>query len=217
MIEAVSAITASVEIDPALVQVTVTDDPSEDYGASCLLSDGMEAVNGLLPDGDGNYILTVAVVSGTEGYTGATQLSFTVGALPFVDLREGDQGYDAVKTLYQKGVLKGTGADTFSPDMTVTRAQAVTALARLVNGEEAQTETFSDVEPGSWYAGYVAWAVEQGIVEGDGQGHFLPGETVTAEQLALMLGRLYEEEAPQPEFTGELTRIQLAQMLAAAE
>lgn len=217
VIEAVSAITASVEIDPALVQVTVTDDPSEDYGASCLLSDGMEAVNSLLPDGDGDYILTVAVVSGTEGYTGATQLSFTVGGLPFVDLREGDQGYDAVKTLYQKGVLKGTGADTFSPDMTVTRAQAVTALARLVNGEEAQTETFSDVEPGSWYAGYVAWAVEQGIVEGDGQGHFLPGETVTAEQLALMLGRLYEEEAPQPEFTGELTRIQLAQMLAVAE
>lgn len=79
VIDAIAAITASEEeLDPSLVQVTVTDDPSEDYAASCLLSDGLEAVNALLPEDTGRYLLTVAVVSGDGTYTGATQISFTV-------------------------------------------------------------------------------------------------------------------------------------------
>lgn len=77
VIEAITAITPDKDIDPSLVQITVADDPSEDYSASCLLSDGLEAVNGLLPGEEGRYTLTVAVVSGSADYTGATQISFT--------------------------------------------------------------------------------------------------------------------------------------------
>lgn len=214
VIRALSAITPSVELDPSLVQVTVNDDPSEDYSASCLLSEGLEAVNALLPTADGKYTLTVAVVSGAEGLTGATQLSFTVGALPFFDLAEGDKGYEEVKALYTAGILKGTSESAFSPAATVTRAQAVTALGRLAGAEEAASELFSDVPSNAWYAGYVGWAVEEGIVEGDGQGHFLPDEIVTARQLELMLGRYAENYVNSTDFSGELTRIQMAQMLA---
>lgn len=60
------------------IQITVTDNPSEDYAETCLLSDGLEAVNALLPDSAGEYVLTIAVVSGSEVYTGATQIPFTV-------------------------------------------------------------------------------------------------------------------------------------------
>ena len=214
VIQAVSAITSNVEISPDLVQVTVNDDPSEDYSASCLLSDGLEAVNALLPTADGSYTLTVAVKSGVEGYTGATQISFSVGALPFLDLREGEEGYEAVKALYRAGILKGTEANTFSPQMTVTRAQAVTALARLAGAEEMETTAFEDVEAGSWYAGYVGWAAEKGIVEGDGQGHFLPNEVVSGEHMALMLERYSENYVNLNNFSGDLTRLQMALMLA---
>lgn len=78
LIQAITAITPSEDIDLSLVQVTVADDPSEDYSASCLLSEGLDAVNGLLPEDAGSYRLTVAVVSGAGGYTGATQIGFTV-------------------------------------------------------------------------------------------------------------------------------------------
>lgn len=213
VIGTVTAITPSVEIDPALVQVTVADDPSENYSASCLLSDGLEAVNALLPSDDGNYLLTVAVASGSEGFTGATQVSFTVGVLPFTDVRESDVGYEAIKAVYQTGAMTGTGEDRFSPDMTVTRAQAVTVLARLAGAEAAETAAFSDIEANSWYSGYVGWAVEQGIVEGDGQGHFYPDMTVTAQQMALMLGRYQESYVNSTDFARELTRSQLTQML----
>jgi len=214
VIEAITAITPNVDIDSSLVQVTVTDDPSEDYAASCLLSDGLEAVNALLPADDGDYTLTVAVISGQETYTGATQVSFAVGALPFSDLREGDEGYAAVKALYKAGAMEGTGADTFSPRMAVTRAQAVTVLARLAGAESAETDAFSDVAEGSWYSGYVGWAVEEGLVEGDGLGHFFPDRTVTAEEMRLMLERFQEGAGAAADgFAGELTRVELAQML----
>ncbi len=74
-----SDITCSDETLPLdQIQVTVTDDPSEDYAEHCLLSDGMDAVNDLLPEDAGNYVLTVAVVSGCETHTGATQMRFSV-------------------------------------------------------------------------------------------------------------------------------------------
>lgn len=216
ILEAVTAITPSVELEPDQVQITVADDPSENYSASCLLSDGLEAVNALLPTEDGSYTLTVAVKSGVEGYTGATQLSFSVGALPFRDLGEDTEGYEAVRTLYRAGILKGTGETTYSPEGTVTRAQAVTALARLAGAEQGETTLFSDVTFGSWYSGYVGWAAEQGIVEGDGQGHFLPEETVTAQQMELMLERYTRKEIDGMGFDGPLTRLQLARLLVQA-
>ncbi len=212
-IKAITAITPSVDIDPTQVQITVTDDPSESYVAACLLSDGLEAVNALLPTGDGSYTLTVAVVSGSPGHTGATQLSFAVGALPYVDIREGDEGYAAIRALYAAGAMTGTSENTFSPNMPVTRAQAVTALARLSGAQETGAGTFSDVAPNAWYAGYAAWAADLGILEGDGQGRFLPDKTVTAEELTLMLERLDKNYVNSTSFSGELTRSQMAQML----
>jgi len=214
-IPAITAITPSQEIDAALVQVTVTDDPSENYATSCLLSDGLEAVNALLPQEDGDYILTIAVTSGNETYTGATQISFSTDNLPFLDISKDGQTYEAVKALWKAGAMEGTGEGQFSPDMTVTRAQAVTVLGRLVGAEQAEDESFNDVESDSWYSGYVGWAIQNRLVEGDGEGRFLPDSAVTAEQLTLMLGRLDEHYTHDTDFTGELTRAQLAQMLAA--
>lgn len=210
----ITAITPSADIDASLVQITVTDDPSENYSASCLLSDGLAAVNALLPGDDGNYTLTVAVLSGQDDYTGAAQVAFSVGALPFTDVDGNDSSYEAVKALYQAGVMQGTGGDRFSPDAAVTRAQAVTVLARLAGAERAETDRFSDVAAGAWYSGYVGWAADSGIVEGDGQGGFLPDAAVTAEQMTLMLQRYAGADyAASTAFSGALTRGQLAQML----
>ena len=213
VLENITAIASSVELDPAQVQITVTDDPSEDYSASCLLSDGLGAVNALLPKDDGDYTITVAVVSGSENFTGASQVSFVVGALPFVDVNEGDEGYEAIRAVYKSGAMTGTGEGKFSPNDAVTRAQAITVLARLAGAEVSETAAFSDVAPDSWYSGYVGWAVEKGIVEGDGQGHFSPDMTVTAEQMALMLERYDKNYVNSTNYQEELTRSQLAQML----
>ena len=210
-------IQASVEdLDDSRVQLTITDVPSENYAESCLLSDGAQAIAAILPTEDGVYQLTVAVRSGTQ-YVGASQWQFTVGALPFRDVPQSSDAYEAVKFVYDSGLMEGTGGNRFSPDAAVTRAQAITVLARMAGAVQAESDACSDASSGSWYSGYVGWAVTNGIVEGDGQGRFLPDEAVTGTQMEQMLTRCaalanlsYDASnaSAQP-----LTRAQLAQML----
>ena len=73
----VSQIEAGQEIDASHVQISVTDIPSEDYAASCLLSEGDEALAAILPTDPGTYCLTIAV-TGDDAYTGASQFRFII-------------------------------------------------------------------------------------------------------------------------------------------
>ena len=72
-----SNIQASQEVDSSHVQLTITDVPSENYAASCLLSDGDEAIAAILPTDPGAYQLTIAI-SGDDSYTGSSQFTFTI-------------------------------------------------------------------------------------------------------------------------------------------
>ena len=96
-------------------------------------------------------------------------------------------------------------------------AQAITVLARLAGADAQESNAFSDVTANSWYSGYVGWAVENGIVQGDGQGHFLPDSNVTVEHMELMITRYAGangiDYTPSAASTGDLTRAGLAQML----
>ncbi len=159
------------------------------------------------PDGSGSTQFTLT--ESVKSFSGVCDSD-----LPFTDVSADDPGRDAIRALYQAGAMEGTGAGRFSPDMTLTRAQAVTVLARLAGAEARETDRFSDVAAGSWYAGYVGWAVEKGIVQGDGAGHFYPDMPVTADQMALMLQRYRPDYQNTTGFEGELTRSQLAQMAA---
>ena len=216
----VEQIQASVtDLPDSDVQITITDVPSEDYAQSCLLSDGAEALAAILPTDDGTYCLTIAVVSTNADYAGASQWQFTIGVLPFRDVREDSTYYDAVKYVYDAGLMTGTSTDTFSPDATVTRAQAVTVLARMAQAAAEETSQFSDVAAGSWYSGYVGWAAENGIVQGDGTGRFLPDDPVTGEQMELMLSRyaqlMGEDYTASGGSTTALSRADLAEIVAA--
>lgn len=159
------------------------------------------------PDGSGSTEFTLTeTVKSFSGVCGS--------ALPFTDVSADDPGRSAIQALYKAGAMEGTGNGRFSPDMTLTRAQAVTVLARLAGAEAQESDAFSDVAQGSWYAGYVGWAVDNGIVQGDGAGHFYPDMAVTADQMALMLSRYRADYQNTTDFEGELTRSQLAQMAA---
>ncbi|MFM9332133.1 carbohydrate-binding domain-containing protein [Paenibacillus mesotrionivorans] len=183
------SITASTAVPDMDVQVTVTDVPSENYSETALLSEGIEAISAILPKDDGTYRLTVAVVSGNAAYTGATSLQFTIGGLPFADVKLGDGAYDAIKSLYEKGVMVGTAENAFSPNEGLSRAAAVTVFGRLLDVKPEETALFSDVEQSSWYSGYVGWAAEAGLVEGIGNGQFSPNSIITADRMNLIMER----------------------------
>lgn len=106
----------------------------------------------------------------------------------FNDVAAGSWYADAVKNVVNKGLMAGTGKDTFAPDNQVTRAMMWTVLARLDGKDVSGAST--------WYAKAMTWAIEKGVSDGT-----FPANSITREQLATMLWRA----AGSPEAKGALT------------
>ena len=109
----------------------------------------------------------------------------------FNDVKPGDYFYDAVNWAVEKGITTGTSATTFSPNAPCTRAQGVTFLWRA-NGSKAASAaaSFTDVASDAYYAPAVAWAAEQNVTSGVGNGLFSSDTTCTRAQIVSMLYRL---------------------------
>ena len=71
-------------------------------------------------------------------------------------------------------------------------------LSRYLLVHTEQAIGFTDVPADAWYAGAVAWAVEQGITSGTGNGKFSPDGSCTRAQMATFLWRANGS----PEVTG---------------
>ncbi len=116
---------------------------------------------------------------------------------PYSDIPNDHPNMDAIEHVTKKNVFQGTDKNnpTFSPDMKLTRAQFVTILGRLagVDVTKYTTSSFKDVDPTKsshkWFAPYVEWASEQGIVLGYGDGRFGPTDELTIEQALAFLAR----------------------------
>lgn len=96
----------------------------------------------------------------------------------------------AIEVLTRLGIMTGYDDKTFRPDTTLSRAEATAMIVRLLNLEINPTggETqFSDVPTSHWASGYISWATENGIINGQGDGTFAPEEFVTKHQLIKML------------------------------
>lgn len=146
----------------------------------------------------------------------------TVGAFAadpsdrFTDVA-GSEYADAIEALASDGIVKGIGDDKYGTNDTLTRAEAITVLGRMAGAEQKNTDRFSDVDNSSWYAGYVGWAVDNGIVIGTGDGLFEPEREITGYELDLMLSRyakLVGIDHPADNASEEfLTRGEMAQMV----
>ena len=112
-------------------------------------------------------------------------------AWPFVDVSKTDWFYDSVALMYNNNWMKGATATQFSPNDTLTRAMLVTILWRMEGGPAAESTGtgFADVEQNTWYETAVAWAAENGIVSGYGGGLFGPGDSITRQDLAVIITR----------------------------
>ena len=103
-----------------------------------------------------------------EGLDIAT-IHFSEPLAGFTDVGSYDYYADAVQWAVSQGGTNGTGANTFSPANTVTRAEAVTFLWRAAGSPApaSSVSPFSDVtDPGAYYYNAVLWAAEQGITTG---------------------------------------------------
>ena len=143
---------------------------------------------------DGSPI-TVTDASADAENSGTSSSASSSG---FSDVAESDYFADAVAWAVRQGVTTGTGANTFSPDSAVTRAEAVTFLWRAA-GEPApasSASSFSDVtDRSAYYYNAVLWAAQEGITTGAGGGRFDLNSTLSYDQIFTFLCRAAGETA----------------------
>lgn len=94
----------------------------------------------------------------------------------FSDVAKSDWFADAVAYVIDKGLMNGTGSDTFSPNASTTRGMLMTVLARYAGEDTTGGAT--------WYEKGMNWAKAKGVSDGTN-----PTVNITREQLVTMLYR----------------------------
>ncbi|MBQ8585952.1 MAG: S-layer homology domain-containing protein [Butyricicoccus sp.] len=108
--------------------------------------------------------------------------------LPFTDVDPDDDYYDAVKFVYDEGLMVGVGNGTlFAPEASLTRAMIARILHAYEGEPAAAASAFTDVARGLWYTSAIDWAAENGVISGYGNGMYGPNDVLTREQLAVIL------------------------------
>lgn len=110
----------------------------------------------------------------------------------FDDLNHWAKHY--INYMSDEGVFIGISDNEFAPDMQMNRAMFVTVLGRMGGGNATNSEvrSFQDVPEDAYYAKYVDWAREEGIVFGTGDNYFNPDKGVTREEAATIIQRLMQ-------------------------
>ena len=124
----------------------------------------------------------------TVSFRGATTV-FAVSKR-FVDVPENAWYTDTVYQAVESGLFDGVSATAFAPEAAMTRGMLTTVLYRLHGATEAADDcTFSDVKSTDWFAPAVAWAQQNGIVDGIGGNRFAPNEPISRQDTLTILYR----------------------------
>lgn len=187
--------------------ITITTGEAANYGDNVVFTadpeDGYRIEN-VTVTGKSGRAIAVSRISMDAAYCGTYTfqmpdedvdivVNFVVqGSSYFTDVRTDSWYYEAVTFVADRGYFNGTGGGLFTPNMNMNRGMFVTVLGRMAGVDVdhySGESTFSDVSSDKYYAPYVAWGVEAGIVKGFEDGTFQPKKDITREQMAAMMRR----------------------------
>lgn len=165
-----------------------TDNKQTDDSADDLANPGTEnndSANGN-NSGRGAYRPSTKPINKTETQQEPAQTNDSVKF--FFDVKQDDWFYSDVIFVFDKKIMTGTSDSEFSPDNTLNRAMMITIVHRI-DGDSFvyEKDIFNDVEKNSWYENAVKWGFENKIVAGTSESTFAPMDSLTREQLCVML------------------------------
>ncbi len=168
--------------------VTITVKPDKGYELDALKALDKDGGKLKLTEKNGKYTFTMPASKITISGSFVKQAETPVQI--FDDVPVTAYYYEAVKWAADKSITGGIGNNLFDPDAACTRAQIVTFLWRAAGSPEPKTmRGFDDVSADAYYAKAVAWAIENGITDGTGEGRFSPDATCTRAQAVTFLYR----------------------------
>lgn len=115
----------------------------------------------------------------------------------FSDVQPSDWYADAIDWAYEQGYVSGTGANTFSPNSVVTRAQIAVILSNYLHSINADLEENENSAAFNDIAAIPSWALEGvkymqaiGLMAGDSAGNFNPNKELTRAEAATVFMRM---------------------------
>lgn len=115
-------------------------------------------------------------------------------------------GIEGINFVSSREIFVGTSDTSFTPEGIMNRGMIATVLYRLKNTPVLTGGTaFSDVEADEWYTEAIQWAAENDIMNGYGNNRFGPMDSVTREQLAVILYNYTASEGISVDVIGDLS------------
>lgn len=110
---------------------------------------------------------------------------------PFTDVKENSYAYKAILWAAENHITSGNGKGKFSPGQPCTRAEAMMFLWRDAGKPAADSakNSFTDVQPGSYYETAVDWAVANKVTTGTSKTTFSPNQPCTRAQIVSFMYR----------------------------
>ena len=144
-------------------------------------------------------------------------VTISAGAKDFTD--SADINYDeAVDVMSALEIIDGYAGGDFQPQGTLTRGAAAKIIACMMLGKTTaeslgnQAAPFKDVPAGSTFAGYIAYCVETGIVDGYADGTFRPSNKLTGFAFLKMLLTAMGYDSAVESFTGTNWTVNVARL-----
>ena len=181
--------------------VTVTTQPEDRYKVDTIT----------VTDEDGVSVDVTQAADNTYTFTqpeGDVTITVTFDVdMPFTDVPENAWYIEGAKYAYAHYLMNGTSETTFSPSTPVSRGMIMQILYNMVGQPNVEGgSSFTDVSEGYWSADAIAWAVENGVAGGFGDGTFRPDDNLTREQMAVILRNFAYQMGWDISATGDLSR-----------
>lgn len=173
------------------------------------LAKGFETEIGLVKNVSGPFVAGLANLDGVYGgYRNETagdciRIDLYVdrglydgeSAGKYIDVPSDAWYAEYVNELSERGIVNGRTEGKFEPEAPVTRAEFVKLAAGIAGADVSRysVSAFDDVSANAWYAPYVAWAAETGIVTGCSDAEFCPDREISRQDMAVILCRLAEK------------------------
>jgi hypothetical protein len=145
--------------------------------------------NGIVENMAGTY----DAATGTVTYTTSHFSYYTAKAnvKNFVDLDPFAWAKASIEAMAAKGIIDGISGDAYQPSGHVTRAQFAALLVRAFKlMDSSAVSSFHDVKVEDWFYKEVSSAVQEGLIEGRGDGTFAPDAYISRQEIAVMIGRV---------------------------
>ena len=118
-------------------------------------------------------------------------LGFSTVSLAYTDT-EGHWASDVIDELSNKKIINGYSDGTFKPDNSVTRAEFIAIVNRMLGLTTESSKYIPDISRQDWFYSDIRKAVEAGILKGNEEGYVRPNDTITREEAVVILARAFK-------------------------